>query len=126
MLFRISGGSSYVVLKDADAVPSDYCATWRFLDSSDLGSTGPAYAYMYEDGNQAAAVNNRDGRLAFWSTGKDKGSTLRIFFAKKSQPTGIQGVVSNSQEKIYDLSGRRVLSPEKGVYVVGKNKRYIK
>ena len=67
-----------------------------------------------------------NGILAFWSTGKDKGSTLRIFFAKKGQPTGIQSVVSNSQEKIYDLSGRRVLSPEKGVYVVGKNKRYIK
>ena len=121
-----TGGSSYVVLKDADAVPSDYCATWRFLDSSDLGSTGPAYAYMYEDGNQAAAVNNRDGRLAFWSTGKDKGSTLRIFFAKKGQPTGIQGVVSKSEEKIYDLSGRRVTNPEKGVYVVGPQKRYIK
>ena len=121
-----TGGASYVVLKDANAVPSDYCATWRFLDSDKLGSTGPAYAYMYEDGNQAAAVNNRDNKLAFWSTGKDAGSTLRIFFAKKGQPTGIQGVVSNSQEKTYDLSGRRVVNPEKGVYVVGKDKRYIK
>ena len=81
---------------------------------------------MYEDGNQAAAVNNRDNKLAFWSTGKDAGSTLRIFFAKKGEPTGIQNVVSNQSEKAYDLSGRRVVNPEKGIYVVGKDKRYIK
>lgn len=123
-----TGSQSYPTMQPADALPAGYTATWRFMDSSDLGSTGVAYAYMYEDGNEMYAVNNRDSRLAFWSTGKDGGSTLRIFFARKDTPTGISLAdgVSNASGVIYDLSGRSVDTPSKGVYIKGGKKVFIK
>ena len=42
-------------------------------------------------------------------------------------PTGVEGIASHdSQQPIYDLQGRRVAKPTRGLYIVGKHKRVVK
>lgn len=79
-----TGANSYPILLPKDELPEGYTDLWKFEDSDDLGSTDVAYAYMYEVGHETHKVNVRDNRLAFWDGGADAGSTLRIFFAKKT------------------------------------------
>ena len=122
-----TGSASHPTLQLANALPAGYTATWRFANSSDLGSNSVAYAYMYEDGYPANKVNNRDNKLAFWNGGQDAGSTLRILFAYKDIPTGVQNVtISGNGDATYDLSGRKVNTTHKGVYIQDGEKKYIK
>ena len=127
-----TGADSYPTMQALNALPSGYTAVWNFLDSSNLGSTGPSYAYMYEQGYVANKVNNRNNKLAFWNGGQDAGSTLRVFFAYKGAPlTGIIPLsdlgAQASQNTVYDLYGRRVSrQPAKGIYVVNGKKVYVK
>ena len=42
-------------------------------------------------------------------------------------PTGVEGVTADESNKpVYDLQGRRVTKPTRGLYIVGKQKRVIK
>lgn len=79
-----TGNSSYPTLQPIDALPDGYTDLWKFADSEDLGSKNVSHAYMYEVGYESHKVNNRDDKLAFWNGGADAGSTLRIYFAKKT------------------------------------------
>ena len=122
-----TGSGSYPTMQPLASLPAGYTATWKFMDSSDLGSTGPSYAYMYEDGYVANKVNNRDNKLAFWNGGQDGGSTLRVLFAYKNTGTGISTAVTrNADGSCYDLAGRRVSTPGKGIYIIGGKKHYVK
>ena len=121
-----TGANSYPVLKDKNNLPSGYTAVWRFMDSSNLGSTDVAYAYMYEDGYISNKVNNRDNKLAFWTEGQDGGSTLQIRFAMTT--TDIEELESENAKvnAIYDLQGRKMTDAEKGIYIVDGEKVFIK
>lgn len=120
-----TGSGSYPVMKDADNLPAGYIAVWRFMDSSDLG-TGSQYAYMYEDGYLSNKVNNRDNKLAFWNGGQDKGSTLKIMYATKTEViTAIQAVVATKNVGVYDLAGRKADESVEGVLIVDGVKKYI-
>lgn len=121
-----TGSASHPVMKDADNLPAGYTATWRFMDSSDLGSAGVAYAYMYEDGYISNKVNNRDSKLAFWNGGQDGGSTLRILYVGTT--TGIDGLAAEHSKvnAVYDLQGRKAAEPGKGVYIVNGEKVLVK
>lgn len=123
-----AGGTSFPTMQPVGALPGGYTDLWKFLDSSDLGSTGVEYAYMYEVGYESNKVNYRDGKLAFWSGGQDAGSTLQVNLAKYT--TAVAVVVDDAPDNglsgIYDLSGRKVEEPGKGIYIVNGNKRLIK
>ena len=120
-----TGANSYPVLKEKDNLPSEYTSVWRFMDSSSLGSTDVAYAYMYEDGLDANKVNNRDGRLAFWTGGQDAGSTLRVLYV--SSTTGIDYVKYNSAfDAVYDLQGRKLEEAQNGIYIIDGEKKLVK
>ena len=120
-----TGANSYPVLKEKDNLPSGYTSVWRFMDSSSLGSTDVAYAYMYEDGLVANKVNNRDGRLAFWTGGQDAGSTLRVLYV--SSTTGIDYVKYNSaSDAVYDLQGRKLEEAQNGIYIIDGEKKLVK
>lgn len=118
-----TGKESYPVLKDAANLPAGYIAVWRFMDSSDLGSTGPEYAYMYEDGYVSNKVNNRDNKLAFWSGGQDSGSTLRVLFATQTVTSVANVAATVKNSGVYDLAGRKVDAPTSGVYIKNGKKR---
>lgn len=122
-----AGGSTYPILYPADKIPNGYVHVWRFLNSTDLGPASKEYAYMYQDGHEANKVNNRNRKLAFWSGGQDGGSTLQIRVAKKGSITGIGFINNNNVKKeFFDLSGRRISKPEKGIYVVNGQKVLVK
>lgn len=124
-----TGANSYPTLQTAGALPSGYTDLWNFEDSDDLGSTDVAYAYMYEVGYTANKVNNRDSKLAFWNGGADSGSTLQIRFAKQSPTTSITDIIVDNENRdndIYDLMGRKVLNPQRGIYIVNGKKVLVK
>lgn len=112
------GGHNYACLYDVNAIPEGYISTWRFLDSDALGSTAVEYAYIYQDGYPKNKLNNRNNMLAFWTGGQDAGSTLQIRPVSGAE-TGIQNVEADDEANAvyYDISGRRVLNPEHGVYI---------
>ena len=79
-----TGAGSYPTMQPVGNLPKGYTDLWKFADSDDLGSEDVAHAYMYELGYESNKVNNRDSKLAFWNGGADAGSTLQIYFAKKT------------------------------------------
>lgn len=113
------GGSSFPTLQPVGSIPQGYSSVWRFADSKDLGKSGPAYAYMYEDKYEANKVNNRNSKLAFWNGGADKGSTLTILPVTSNLTTSVAGVSAQtaSSTATYDLAGRRVGHSTRGVLV---------
>lgn len=121
-----TGGGSYPVLKEQDNLPSGYTDLWLFADSKNLSATaGVEHAYMYEMGHPNNKVNNRDSKLAFWTGGADKGSTLQINFARLASSINCT-LVEAADEAIYDLMGRRVLQPVNGLYIIGGKKMLLK
>lgn len=113
------GGSSFPTLQPVGSIPQGYSAVWRFSDSNDLGKSGPAYAYMYEDGIPANKVNNRNNKFAFWNGGADKGSTLTILPVTSNLTTSVASVATQNvvSGPAYDLAGRRVAQNTRGVLV---------
>lgn len=71
-----NGGTAYVVLRE----PGDpnYIYTWDFAPSTNIADSW----YILQHGSTANAVNNRNSELAFWTTGKDAGSSVVVKFAQ--------------------------------------------
>lgn len=72
-----TGGESFAYLVSTDELPSGYTNRW------DIKAADTKYGikngfYISEHGADAKTLNNRDRKLAFWSTGKDAGSTIAI------------------------------------------------
>lgn len=71
-----NGGDAYVVLK----APGDasYVYKWDLLPST----TTEGQWFITQHGVAANAINNRGSKLAFWTTGKDAGSSVAIEFGQ--------------------------------------------
>lgn len=83
-----TGGGSLVTLRDTTEAYASYDATWKFEKSTNLGNDVPAM-YMYPVGKTSNAVNNRDGKLSFWTGGKDHGSSLQVKFGMQRMPVRV-------------------------------------
>lgn len=70
-----TGGNSYVTLKDANNL-SGYVDLWTISKSDQL--TGKTSYFLELKGHSGWKMNNRDNKLAFWTTGADHGSSLQI------------------------------------------------
>lgn len=68
-------GTCHPVLVDADHIPEGYTALWQFDKTTVLG-TGRAAYFMFEKDHPSNKVNLRNGKLAFWISGADKGSAV--------------------------------------------------
>ncbi len=122
-----TGADSHPTLQPVDNLPTGYTDLWMFQDSPNLNVNDVAYAYMYEKGYPSNKVNNRNNKLAFWNTGQDAGSTLRIFPAENILvKIGEVPLPDEATPVIYDLQGRRVKKASHGLYIIGGNKRLIK
>ncbi len=70
------------------------------------GTVRPGKAYLLADATMQA-----------------KGFTMNF----GGETTGIEGIVTENTDKVvYDLSGRRIQNPTKGLYIIGGKKVYIK
>ena len=123
-----AGETSFVRLVPADKVPSGYTAVWRFETSKDINANDAQVVYMYEDKFPSNKPNNRGGKLAFWSTGADHGSTfvIRPLEITTSPVTALAfPTVEAQSDETYDLSGRRADEKVHGVLVT-KGKKVLR
>lgn len=72
-----TGSTAYVVMKEPG--DSNYEYKWDFAPSTDINNSW----YLSQHGKSGNAVNNRNGKLAFWTAGKDHGSSVVVKFGRK-------------------------------------------
>ena len=78
-----TGGSTYPIMQDADALPQGYVGRWDFATSNKISGVN---GYFMRIHGTNYAVNNFGGigKLAFWAEGADAGSTVVFTAAETS------------------------------------------
>lgn len=114
-----SGGNTRPAMMEEDLLPTGYNTYW--IPTSSTYATGGFY--LEQKGYSNNKMNLRDGYLAYWSTGKDMGSTFlvteRIMSGNDTGIDKVAGDNSVSPKGIYDLSGRSIKEiTSKGVYII--------
>lgn len=71
-----NGGSTYPILMDEASLPEGNNTTWDVTPSTNI--SGVNGFYIAQHGLAGNRMNLRDGRLAYWSTNADHGSTFRV------------------------------------------------
>lgn len=71
-----NGGSTYPILVDEATLPDGNNMTWDVTPSTNI--SGVNGFYIAQHGLAGNRMNLRDGRLAYWSTNADHGSTFRV------------------------------------------------
>ena len=77
-----NGGTTYPTLKNVTGLASSMVNRWDFKAATTT-SNGQALSvkggyYVNEHGHSTYIMNNRDGKLAFWSGGYDNGSAIVV------------------------------------------------
>ena len=116
-----AGGNTYATLLPADNLPAGYTSDWTVTISpnDDEG--------FYICNPEGFGLNYRaDGNLAYWTGGKDGGSTFVPTEVKKTS-TGINALIfQNESATTYDLSGKTVSKGHKGVVIHNGKKMLVK
>ena len=116
-----AGGNTYAILLPADNLPAGYTSDWTVTISpnDDEG--------FYICNPEGFGLNYRaDGNLAYWTGGKDAGSTFVPTEVKKTS-TGINALIfQNESATTYDLSGKTVSKSHKGVVIRNGKKMLVK
>ena len=94
-----TGANAYAILKDPGA--SGYSYLWDFSSSSDL--SGKSGWYIAEHGQSSYALNNRGNKLAFWTGGKDGGSTF-VLTCSEITPSVANNIVTLDTNPAITLS----------------------
>ena len=116
-----AGGNTYATLLPADNLPAGYTSDWTVTISpnDDEG--------FYICNPEGFGLNYRaDGNLAYWTGGKDAGSTFVPTEVKKTS-TGINALIfQNDSATTYDLAGKTVSKSHKGVVIRNGKKMLVK
>ena len=116
-----AGGNTYATLLPAGNLPAGYTSDWTVTISpnDDEG--------FYICNPEGFGLNYRaDGNLAYWTGGKDGGSTFVPTEVKKTS-TGINALIfQNESATTYDLSGKTVSKSHKGVVIRNGKKMLVK
>ena len=77
-----NGGNTYPILQNVTGLASSIVNRWDFKKAS-KASNGQAISvnngyFVNEHGHSSYIINNRDGKLAFWSVGYDNGSAIVV------------------------------------------------
>lgn len=90
-----NGGSTYPILMDEASLPEDNNTTWDITASTNI--SGINGFYIAQHGLASNRMNLRDGRLAYWSTSADDGSTFRVLNLQALYNAELGSIVSASQ-----------------------------
>lgn len=116
-----AGGNTYAILLPADNLPAGYTSDWTVTISpnDDEG--------FYICNPEGFGLNYRaDGNLAYWTGGKDAGSTFVPTEVKKTS-TGINALIfQNESATTYDLAGKTVSKNHKGIIIRNGKKMLVK
>ena len=116
-----AGGNTYATLLPADNLPTGYSSEWTVTISPN-DENG-----FYICNPEGFGLNYRaDGNLAYWTGGKDGGSTFVPTEVKKTS-TGIHALIfQNDSATTYDLAGKTVSKSHKGVVIRNGKKMLVK
>ena len=116
-----AGGNTYATLLPADNLPAGYTSEWTVTISPN-DEEG-----FYICNPEGFGLNYRaDGNLAYWTGGKDAGSTFVPTEVKKTS-TGIHALIfQNDSATTYDLAGKTVSKSHKGVVIRNGKKLLVK
>ena len=116
-----AGGNTYATLLPADNLPAGYTSEWTVTISPDDESG------FYICNPEGFGLNYRaDGNLAYWTGGKDGGSTFVPTEVKKTS-TGIHALIfQNDSATTYDLAGKTVSKNHKGIIIRSGKKLLVK
>ena len=135
VLLHIAGGGSVAVpVAEATTAITDNCFVGTLTDITSLATA---------DGNYKNYIlNNKNGNVGFyWANGQkvgahrayahvltsNLGSTQSFISINPGEESGIENVCNSAAEdNVYDLQGRRVAQPQKGLYIVSGKKVIIK
>ena len=116
-----AGGNTYATLLPADNLPAGYTSDWTVTISpnDDEG--------FYICNPEGFGLNYRaDGNLAYWTGGKDAGSTFVPTEVKKTS-TGISSLtLQQDATTTYDLTGRSVGKNHRGIVIRNGKKLLVK
>lgn len=116
-----AGGNTYATLLPVDNLPAGYTSDWTVTISpnDDEG--------FYICNPEGFGLNYRaDGNLAYWTGGKDAGSTFVPTEVKKTS-TGIHALIfQNDSATTYDLAGKTVSKNHKGIIIRNGKKMLVK
>ena len=92
-----AGGDAFVTLKDVNNLKG-FASLWTLSSSNQL--SGKTSYFLQVKGKDEWKVNNRNGKLAFWTTGADHGSSLQIYSMGGTVEVSPQtGTLSSSDPK---------------------------
>jgi hypothetical protein len=116
-----TGGYTFATLESASELPIGYTSGW-FLNVSPNDEAG-----FYICNPEGYGLNYRaNNNLAYWTGGKDGGSTFIPTEVKKTS-TGISGLTLQQDATItYDLTGRSVGKNHRGIVIRNGKKLLIK
>lgn len=116
-----AGGNTYATLLPADNLPAGYTSDWTVTISPN-DEDG-----FYICNPEGFGLNYRaDGNLAYWTGGKDGGSTFVPTEVKKTS-TGIHALIfQNDSATTYDLAGKTVSKNHKGIIIRNGKKMLVK
>lgn len=116
-----AGGSTYATLLPAANLPAGYTSDWTVTISPNDNEG------FYICNPEGFGLNYRaDGNLAYWTGGKDAGSTFVPTEVKKTS-TGINALIfQNDSATTYDLAGKTVSKSHKGVVIRNGKKMLVK
>lgn len=116
-----AGGNTYATLLPADNLPAGYTSNWTVTISPN-DEEG-----FYICNPEGFGLNYRaDGNLAYWTGGKDGGSTFVPTEVKKTS-TGIHALIfQNDSATTYDLAGKTVSKNHKGIIIRNGKKMLVK
>ena len=116
-----AGGNTYATLLPADNLPAGYTSDWTVTISPN-DEEG-----FYICNPEGFGLNYRaDGNLAYWTGGKDGGSTFVPTEVKKTS-TGIHALIfQNDSATTYDLAGKTVSKNHKGIIIRNGKKMLVK
>ena len=92
-----TGGDAFVTLKEANKL-NGFASLWTLTKSDKL--PGKTSYFLQVKGKNEWKVNNRNNKLAFWTTGSDHGSSLQIYsFGGTVEVTPKTGTLTASDPK---------------------------
>ena len=116
----ISKTGKAIVSTSGDAKLGDAANATSFIPMSSSTGVENGFCLKYPGSNY---LNAQDGYIKTWDY-NDPGST--ILLEEYIPTTGIQQLKNDEAVVIYDLMGRRVTQPAKGVYIINGKKKWIK
>ena len=127
--YKLSAPEGYVITN----ISFDYTNTDTGTHSISLEIEGKNYTSTSEKKSLSVNIKNQSRNFSFVQSGVNKGITFSNYIVKmeledNNGSTGIENIMTDNtkSDAIYDLMGRKVETPDNGIYIINGNKVLVK